>query len=57
VGTRQDITEALLAGAQAAQNGDEPTTCPYPRDSLLRRAWIRGYARARPVADTTAETE
>lgn len=51
MGTREDIVRALLAGAEAARNGDEPTTCPYPRDSLLRTAWIKGYARTRPVAE------
>ncbi|WP_405565491.1 Rmf/CrpP fold protein [Streptomyces sp. NBC_01180] len=41
--------QAATDGATAGRRGDRPTTCPYPRDSLLRAAWIRGYARARPV--------
>ncbi|MFB7452835.1 Rmf/CrpP fold protein [Streptomyces sp. NPDC056194] len=49
MGTREDIARAILAGNEAAKNGDAPTTCPYPRTSVLRTAWIRGYAAARPA--------
>ncbi|OAH14266.1 Rmf/CrpP fold protein [Streptomyces jeddahensis] len=50
MGTREDITRATTAGREAGRNGEPPTACPYPRTSLLRTAWIRGYAEARPVA-------
>lgn len=49
MGAREDITRAVLEGRTAARNGDPPTTCPYPGTSVLRTAWIRGYARARPA--------
>ncbi|WP_406334345.1 Rmf/CrpP fold protein [Streptomyces zaomyceticus] len=51
MGTREDITRAVLAGNEAAKSGHPPTTCPHPRTSVLRAAWIRGYAAARPVAE------
>ncbi|MFF5501255.1 Rmf/CrpP fold protein [Streptomyces roseolus] len=51
MGAREDIARAILAGNEAAKNGDPPTTCPHPRTSVLRAAWIRGYADARPVAE------
>ncbi|MFF4118970.1 Rmf/CrpP fold protein [Streptomyces sp. NPDC001714] len=57
MGTREDIVRAVLAGAEAARNGDEPTTCPYPATSLLRTAWIKGYARSRPVADQDEDAD
>jgi len=49
VGTREDITRATDEGAEAGRRGDPPAACPYPRTSLLRGAWVRGYARARPL--------
>ena len=49
MGTREDITRALTEGAEAGRRGDEPTTCPYPRTSTLRTAWIKGDTRARPL--------
>ncbi|WP_185909165.1 Rmf/CrpP fold protein [Streptomyces sp. WAC01280] len=51
MGTREDITRAVLEGTTAAKNGAEPTTCPYPGTSVLRTAWIRGYVAARPVTE------
>ncbi|MEW2297323.1 Rmf/CrpP fold protein [Streptomyces sp. NPDC006743] len=51
MGTREDITRAVIQGAEAGRRGDDVRTCPHPSDSLLRTAWIKGYARARPVAD------
>ncbi|MFC8584218.1 Rmf/CrpP fold protein [Streptomyces sp. NPDC057217] len=51
MGTRQDITRAVLDGAAAARRGDPSQTCPYPRESLLRTAWIRGYTAARPAPE------
>ncbi|RMB83655.1 Rmf/CrpP fold protein [Streptomyces shenzhenensis] len=55
MGTREEIVQAVLAGAEAARDGDEPTTCPYPPTSLLRTAWIKGYARSRPIADQSED--
>lgn len=55
MGTREDIARALSEGAEAGRRGDPPTVCPYPRTSLLRGAWVRGYARARPL--TTAKDD
>jgi hypothetical protein len=46
---RQDIAQALADGAAAGSRGDPPSTCPHPRTSLLRRAWVAGYARTRPL--------
>ncbi|MGW5673944.1 Rmf/CrpP fold protein [Streptomyces sp. NPDC003860] len=51
MGTREDIVKAVAAGRDAGERGARPTTCPYPTASLLRTAWIRGYASARPLAD------
>ena len=49
MGTREDIARAMLAGREAGQAGKRATQCPHPAESLLRTAWIRGYAAARPV--------
>ncbi|NML50546.1 hypothetical protein HHL19_12835 [Streptomyces sp. R302] len=51
MGAREDITRAVLEGRTAAQEGRPPSACPYPRTSVLRTAWIRGYAAARPVTE------
>ncbi|MEU9306948.1 Rmf/CrpP fold protein [Streptomyces sp. NPDC048256] len=51
MGAREDVVRAMQEGRTAAEQGEEPTVCPYPATSILRTAWIRGYARARPVAD------
>ncbi|QMP84127.1 hypothetical protein HQ601_00015 [Streptomyces phage Alderaan] len=51
MGAREDITRALLEGDRAAREGNPPTVCPYPRTDILRTAWIRGYADARPVIE------
>ncbi|MGX1631254.1 Rmf/CrpP fold protein [Streptomyces albidoflavus] len=55
MGTREDIVRATQEGRTAAEQGDAPTACPYSGTSTLRTAWIRGYARARPVADQAAD--
>ncbi|MFF7234409.1 Rmf/CrpP fold protein [Streptomyces sioyaensis] len=55
MGPRESITQALTEGAAAGRAGKPATDCPYPRTSLLRTAWIRGYARARPLS-TQPET-
>ncbi|UNZ18876.1 Rmf/CrpP fold protein [Streptomyces sp. 891-h] len=51
MGTREEIVRAVTDGREAGRRGDRPTACPHPRDSVLRRAWIRGYAETRPVRD------
>lgn len=48
MGTREDIARAVEEGRAAGRTGTAPTACPYPRTSLLRAAWIRGYAETRP---------
>lgn len=54
MGTREDIVRAVRQGIEAGRRGDDPRTCPYPGTSLLRTAWIKGYASERP-ATTAAE--
>ncbi|MEU3097207.1 Rmf/CrpP fold protein [Streptomyces sp. NPDC006967] len=49
MGTREDIVRAVEDGRTAGRQGDPLTTCPHPATSLLRTAWIRGYAEQRPV--------
>ncbi|MGW0956716.1 Rmf/CrpP fold protein [Streptomyces sp. NPDC002545] len=39
-----------MAGLPAGRRGESPLVCPYPATSILRTVWIRGYARARPIA-------
>ncbi|WP_308222568.1 Rmf/CrpP fold protein [Kitasatospora sp. A2-31] len=41
---------AAAAGRDAARAGWPVTACPHPRESLLRPAWVRGYAAARPIS-------
>ncbi|MGW7514790.1 Rmf/CrpP fold protein [Streptomyces sp. NPDC054796] len=53
MGTREEIARAVTDGRDAGRRGDRPTACPHPRDSLLRRAWIRGYAETRPLSTQT----
>lgn len=49
MGSRADIVQAMQDGRRAGAAGDRPNACPYPADSLLRSAWLRGYAAARPL--------
>ncbi|WP_445396451.1 Rmf/CrpP fold protein [Streptomyces sp. LE64] len=49
MGTRADIATAVQEGRAAARRADPVTTCPHPATSVLRTAWIRGYAAARPA--------
>lgn len=51
MGAREDIVRAVTEGDTAGRTGQPPTACPYPRTSLLRTAWIRGYAPARRAAE------
>ncbi|MGC9536580.1 Rmf/CrpP fold protein [Streptomyces sp. UG1] len=55
MGTREEIARAVEAGRKVGRNGDEPRTCPYPGTSVLRTAWIRGYAEARPLSNERTE--
>ncbi|MGW9041243.1 Rmf/CrpP fold protein [Streptomyces lydicus] len=55
MGPKEQAVEAILKGAEAGETGQPVTVCPYPRESLLRRAWIKGYANARRARE--AETD
>ncbi|WP_441251189.1 Rmf/CrpP fold protein [Kitasatospora sp. McL0602] len=48
MGFREDAVRALQDGLRAARVGQSVTACPHPRGSLLRTAWVRGYAQAAP---------
>ncbi|MCX4824239.1 hypothetical protein OG883_31160 [Streptomyces sp. NBC_01142] len=52
MGTREEIAESILKGREAGESGQEPTVCPYPRASILRTAWVKGYAPARRARET-----
>lgn len=56
MGAREDIARAVAEGNAAGKRGDRPTVCPYGRDDLLRTAWVRGYARARPLPSAQASS-
>lgn len=45
--TRVELARALYAGQDAARAGQDISTCPYPRDSMLAHMWARGYGQAR----------
>ncbi|WP_308408482.1 Rmf/CrpP fold protein [Streptomyces malaysiensis] len=47
--SRGDLVRAINAGAEAGRNGDPVTSCPFPAGDLRRSAWVRGYAKARPL--------
>lgn len=47
MGAREDIIRAVIQGAEAGRRGNRVTTCPHPAESLLRTAWLKGYARGR----------
>ncbi|WP_078661184.1 Rmf/CrpP fold protein [Streptomyces sp. NRRL B-24484] len=49
MGFRGDAVRAAAAGRDAARAGQSVTVCPHPRESLLRLAWVRGYAAERPT--------
>ncbi|MEK9521451.1 hypothetical protein MIU24_18955 [Streptomyces venezuelae] len=51
MGAREDIARAIVEGDRAGRDGKPPSACPYPRTDILRTAWIRGYAAARPVTE------
>lgn len=57
MGTREEIVRAVTTGREAGDRGEPPTACPYPASSILRTAWIRGYAERRPVAAQPDDAE
>lgn len=54
MGTREEIAEAILKGREAGEAGEKPTVCPYPSTSILRTAWVQGYAPARRARESAA---
>lgn len=46
--SREEAARAIREGREAGTRGDRPTVCPYPATSLLRSAWVRGYAKTAP---------
>jgi ribosome modulation factor len=56
VAERATMTQAIADGNAAGLAGAHVTTCPHPRGSLLRAAWVKGYARARPVTPAQGTT-
>ncbi|MGW5409018.1 Rmf/CrpP fold protein [Streptomyces spiralis] len=46
---REALVRALTEGAAAGRGGSPVTACPYPAGDLRRSAWVRGYAKARPL--------
>ncbi|MFE1770275.1 Rmf/CrpP fold protein [Streptomyces sp. NPDC059008] len=53
MGFREDAVRARHAGYVAARAGRPVTDCPHPADSLLRMAWVRGYATGRSSPSTS----
>lgn len=53
MGTRADIVEAIRRGEEAGRTGQRPNVCPYPGTSLLRTAWVKGYASTAPRIAST----
>ncbi|WP_328846126.1 Rmf/CrpP fold protein [Streptomyces sp. NBC_00258] len=51
MGPREQLVRALGEGAEAGRRGDRPTACPYEAGDLRRSAWIRGYAKNRPLPE------
>ncbi|MEU2111830.1 MULTISPECIES: Rmf/CrpP fold protein [Streptomyces] len=49
MGPREQVVKALNEGAEAGRRGDRPNACPYPSGDLRRSAWLRGYAKNRPL--------
>lgn len=49
MGPREQLVRALHNGAVAGRAGQPVTVCPYPADDLRRSAWLRGYAKNRPL--------
>ncbi|MFJ9869065.1 Rmf/CrpP fold protein [Streptomyces sp. NPDC101165] len=51
MGSRAELTRALLAGRTAARAEQPMTACPHPPRTLLRTAWLRGYGQAAAPAE------
>ncbi|WP_308401990.1 Rmf/CrpP fold protein [Streptomyces sp. RKAG293] len=51
MGSRVELTRAVLAGKTAARTQQPPTTCPHPPRTLLRTAWFRGYGQGAAPAE------
>lgn len=51
MGARADMVQAIGEGAAAGRDRAPVTACPYPAGDLRRTAWVRGYARARPLTE------
>ncbi|WP_432182042.1 Rmf/CrpP fold protein [Streptomyces sp. NBC_00063] len=47
--SRETLVRALGEGAAAGREKTPVSTCPYPAGDLRRTAWMRGYAKARPL--------
>ncbi|WP_328824771.1 Rmf/CrpP fold protein [Streptomyces sp. NHF165] len=47
--SRAELVRALHEGAAAGRDRAPVTTCPYPAGDLRRSAWVRGYAKTRPL--------
>ncbi|MFJ4585316.1 Rmf/CrpP fold protein [Streptomyces echinatus] len=53
MGRRGAIVRALFAGINAGRSAAPVTSCPYRSGDLRRSAWIRGYARAREIPQSS----
>ncbi|WP_437034364.1 Rmf/CrpP fold protein [Streptomyces sp. enrichment culture] len=49
MGPREQLVKALNEGAEAGRRSAPPTACPYQSGDLRRSAWLRGYAKTRPL--------
>lgn len=49
MGPREQLVRALHSGAAAGRARQSVTVCPYPAGDLRRSAWLRGYAKNRPL--------
>ncbi|MFG7941196.1 Rmf/CrpP fold protein [Streptomyces cacaoi] len=47
--SRAELVRALNEGAAAGRDRRSVTTCPYSSGDLRRSAWVRGYAKTRPL--------
>ncbi|MDT3395586.1 Rmf/CrpP fold protein [Streptomyces sp. B1866] len=52
--TRVELLRALNAGRDAGLARRPVTDCPYPSGDLRRSAWVRGYAKGRPLPGEAA---
>lgn len=54
MGARVELVRAINQGAAAGRANEPVTACPYAAGDLRRSAWIRGYAKTRPLSDPPA---